>query len=145
MPTKKKTKPKSKTIKSRIPTPQAFLKAAGGKLLSVEKYCWHAYGKHAFFYDIEIPVPLGSAQMIVNTEKFEICEMTAVDNSEPEKNQAFRWANPSYKAAHHKECRRRGFDNEVYAWDKVKWVNVPPQRVIERMRKLLKKSQQPKK
>lgn len=143
--TVKRKSPKTKTKKRnipgirkvpRLPTPHDFLEAAGYRLNSVEKYGWDAYGIAAMWYDAAIDVELGSAQMIVDTLSQQVCELNAVDNLAPKNKQAFRWVNPMYRAAHLQECKDRG-EEDIYAWDKVKWVHVTPAQIFGRMRQLL--------
>lgn len=149
--TKKKTsKKKTKTphihgIKRQLPklvTPHDFLQAAGYRLQSVAQYGWDSYGIAAMWYDAPIDAELGSAQMIVDTLSQQVCEMHAVDNSAPKRQQAFRWMNPLYREAHLAECRERGhLHGDEYAWDDVKWVHVTPARIFARMKQLIKKQE----
>jgi hypothetical protein len=73
--------------------------------------------------------------MVLDMQKWQICEMHAVDNSASSREQALRWVNPRYRKAHLRECRRKGVPDH-YAWDKVKWKNVPPARIFARMKQL---------
>lgn len=134
-----KRKPAKKPARKNV-TPQAFIAAAHSRIQPVEAaYRWSAYGPVALFVDVDIPIEFGSAQMIVDLTKNQICEMHAVDNSQPQKNQAWRWQNPKYKTAHKRESKRRGWSDE-FAWDRVRWVSKSPADIMARMRALLKKA-----
>jgi hypothetical protein len=94
--------------------------------------------------DIDIPVGLGSAQMVIDIATNQICEMSACNNLKPKAQQAYMWRNPSYRAAHDDEARARGFSKRdmSFAWDKTKWVNVPPATVLKRVRELVAMSKE---
>lgn len=123
-----------------LPEPYDFIRATDYRLISVEKYGWDAYGVGAMWYDADIAIELGSAQMVVDTLSQRVCELNAVDNSAPHSQQAFRWINPMYLDAHRAECKARG-ESDIYAWDKVKWMSVTPARIFARMKQLIKKQE----
>jgi hypothetical protein len=94
--------------------------------------------------DIDIPVRLGSAQMVIDITTNQICEMSACNNLQPKVKQAYMWRNPAYRAAHDDEARARGFSKRdmSFAWDDTKWVNVQPAAVLKRVRELLAMSKE---
>jgi hypothetical protein len=89
--------------------------------------------------DIDIPVQLGAAQMVLDITTNQICEMSACDSRQPKAKQAYMWRNPAYRAAHDKEAQKRGFTKKQMsiAWDDTKWVYVQPAVVLKRVRELV--------
>lgn len=130
---------KRKPKKAASITPQQFVAAVGAIDTDIQNYRWTSYGPYAFFLDAAFPVNIGSAQIIFDIVTNEICEMHACDYGVPANNQAWRWINPKYRAAHIRECRRRGFKNDTFAWDRVKWVPASPARLLARIKVLRNK------
>ena len=120
-------------------SPQDFLAAAEYRVNAVERYGWACYGKGAIFVDVDIPVRLGSAQMVVDIATNQICEMSACNNLQPKAKQAYLWRNPALRAVHEKEASAKGFTKKdmSFAWDKTAWVNVAPAAVLKRVRELV--------
>ncbi len=140
---KKATKPlvKKKTAKANAvplaPTPADFFAAAEFNLNEIGRYCWSCYGPKASFFDVDIALSLGSAQAVISLTDQQVCEITAVDNREPKRRQAYRWINPRYARKLHAEAGRRNV-NELIAWDDVTWCNVSAEIVLKRLKKLLR-------
>jgi hypothetical protein len=141
VPAKPKTKLKAKRPRKPKQSlgPQDFLAAAEYRIAEVPPYGWACYGKGAIFVDIDIPVRIGSAQMVIDITTNQICEMSACNNLKPKVQQAYMWRNPAYRAAHDDEARARGFSKRdmSFAWDDTKWVNVQPAAVLKRVRELV--------
>jgi hypothetical protein len=141
----KNTKPaiKKKSGTANV-TPQDFLAAVNNKIEHefVARYLWEAYGPVAYFIDAKLPVELGSAQMIIDLSQNQICEMHACDYREVKTQQAWRWINPRYRTVHAAEAKRR-CDHD-FAWDSVRWVHVPPARILSRIKKLVAAASQKK-
>lgn len=139
-PTKKKTAKKAaKTAvrKKLAPTPADFFAAAEFNLNEISRYCWSCYGPKASFFDVDIALSLGSAQAVISLTDKQVCEITAVDNREPRRQQAYRWINPKYVHKLYAEADRRNVDERI-AWDKVAWHDVPAAVVLKRLKKLLR-------
>ncbi len=147
-PTKKKTAKKTaKTVVKKkaakapavppAPTPADFFAAAEFNLNEVSRYCWSCYGPKASFFDVDIALSLGSAQAVISLTDQQVCEITAVDNRESRRQQAYRWINPKYARKLHAEAGRRNVDERI-AWDKVAWHDVPAATVLKRLKKLLR-------
>lgn len=129
-------KPRAKKLN---PSPQDFLAVAERLVADIATHCWACYGPAAVFVDIDIPVTRGAAQMVVDITTNQICEMSACDNLKPKVSQAYMWRNPVYRAAREAEARARGFTKKdmSFAWDRVKWVNVPPATIFKRVKELV--------
>lgn len=123
-------------------TPQDFLAQINNKVAGrdIVQYIWEAYGPVAIFVDADLPVEMGSAQIIIDLTTNQICEMHACDYTDKsKKNRAWRWINPQYRKAHSAEVKTRGGFTarlDQFAWDNVRWVNMTPARILERTREL---------
>ena len=142
--TKKKTaktvvkkKPARAVVVPPAPTPADFFAAAEFNLNEISRYCWACYGPKASFFDVDIALSLGSAQAVISLTDKQVCEITAVDNREPRRQQAYRWINPKYVHKLYEEAGRRNVDENI-AWDKVAWHDVPAAVVLKRLKKLLR-------
>lgn len=130
-------KPARAVVVPPAPTPADFFAAAEFNLNEISRYCWSCYGPKASFFDVDIALSLGSAQAVISLTDQQVCEITAVDNREPKRRQAYRWINPRYVHKLHAEACRRNV-NELIAWDDVTWCAVPAAVVLKRLKKLLR-------
>lgn len=142
--TKKKTakivvkkKPARAVVVPPAPTPADFFAAAEFNINELGRYCWSCYGPKALFFDVDISLSLGSAQAIISLTDQQVCAITAVDNREPRRRQAYRWINPKYMHKLYEEAGRRNVDENI-AWDKVAWHDVTAATVLTRLKKLLR-------
>lgn len=95
---------------------------------------WNCYGKTAVYVDLDIPLEIGAASMIVDITGC-VYEMMASDYSKPKPQQAYKWRNPAYQKAHDAEAKTRGQATQIkFAWDKIKWAGVPAASILKRVR-----------
>lgn len=99
---------------------ERFMQAISYRITNGTKFTWNCFGKNAYCLDYWNNNQDGySASITFDTETqtaycLEVCDY--------QRNRAYRWINPDYRAAHDAEAKERTPGHENQAWDDVNYI-----------------------
>jgi len=98
-----------------------------------EKHNWECFGPSARFLDWSDPDLSSSASMVYDSSSYFVYEVTVWDNL---KDKVYRWITPKNLKKYKNESKKRCV-SFTYAYDRVKYEDVTPTRILGILKRLV--------